>query len=279
MKTNQEARIQAALAELISYKNELQKRPNISATAEKHDVAQKTLSDHWRKYQSSFQLDRRPNAALSDQQEQALVSWLQLQARRGLHINYSVLKQYAERLRDTELPAKGLLLGKNWPTGFVKRHKSALKSIYGDHMDSRRQKAVNKEDIKEFFYRLELHIKENNIATENLYNFDEKGFLIGVSGRTRFITTAEIQPNQKRKRQSGNRENITAIIAVCADGSPLPTALIYKGLHHQEDWYNDVDPVDGTLFGCSETGWTNNKFGLQWIRFFDNCTAAKAAER
>lgn len=60
---------------------------------------------------------------------------------------------------------------------------------------------------------------------------DEKGFLIGFSRTKKRIVGIE---GLRSKRitgasQDGNREFITLIASICADGSALPPALVYQG--------------------------------------------------
>ena len=63
-----------------------------------------------------------------------------------------------------------------------------------------------------------------------MYNVDEKDFLISFSCTKKRIILLE---SLKEKRitstsQDGNREFITLIVSICADGSHLPPVLIYK---------------------------------------------------
>ena len=64
-----------------------------------------------------------------------------------------------------------------------------------------------------------------------MYNVDEKDFLIDFSRTKKRIILLE---SLKEKRitgtsQDGNREFITLITSICANGSYLSPALIYKG--------------------------------------------------
>lgn len=144
-------------------------------------------------------------------------------------------------------------------------------------MDGIRQTAVSREGVQHFFNNLEAEIKEHDIKAQNIYNFDEKGFLIGIGKRARVIATAAEQPNKNKRRQDGNRESVTIIVAISADGSHFSPTIIYKGLPHQEDWYNEVSADDNMLLGHSEKGWTNNKLGRQWLDQFHRHTEEKAA--
>ena len=69
-----------------------------------------------------------------------------------------------------------------------------------------------------------------DIQPSNMYNMDEKGFLIGVMKKSkRIFTKSAYSPKQLLGHvQDGNREWITVLATICADGSWLPPGLIYK---------------------------------------------------
>jgi DDE superfamily endonuclease len=80
--------------------------------------------------------------------------------------------------------------------------------------------------------------------------------------------------------QDGNRENITLMATIYADGSRIPPALIYQseaGLI-QDTWLDDFDEnKEITYFAVTQKGWTNENAGLYWLEHvFDRHTKAKA---
>jgi hypothetical protein len=64
-----------------------------------------------------------------------------------------------------------------------------------------------------------------------MYNWDEKGFLIRIARTLKRIITKELYNNRKIKgvAQDGSREFISLLVSICADGTAIPLALIYKG--------------------------------------------------
>ena len=75
---------------------------------------------------------------------------------------------------------------------------------------------------------------------------DEKGFLIGVLHKMRQVYSRK---EMKKKRllgasQNGNRDWITLLGAVCADGTALPPALIYGASsgNIQDTWLEEYNP-------------------------------------
>jgi hypothetical protein len=74
-------------------------------------------------------------------------------------------------------------------------------------------------------------IEKHRITADNLYNFDEKGFLIGL-GQTlkRIMTLAALKSGQVTKsKQDGSREFISILAYVLAIGKVIPSLLLYCG--------------------------------------------------
>jgi DMSO/TMAO reductase YedYZ molybdopterin-dependent catalytic subunit len=40
-------------------------------------------------------------------------------------------------------------------------------------------------------------------------------------------------------RRDGNRENITVVVTMCADGEEIPPTIIYKGQSFTTNWHLD----------------------------------------
>jgi hypothetical protein len=69
-----------------------------------------------------------------------------------------------------------------------------------------------------------------DIRPENTYNMDEKGFFVGITTRSKRVFS---KASYRRKEvtsalQDGNREWITLLACICADGSALSPSIIYE---------------------------------------------------
>ena len=118
-----------------------------------------------------------------------------------------------------------------------------------------------------------------------MYNVDEKDFLIDFSRTKKRIILFE---SLKEKRitstsQDGNREFITLITSICADGSHLPSALIYKSESYdlQDIWLDEFDDsTHHAFFACSKNDWSDDTLGLNWLQnVFDRTTKGKTSVR
>jgi hypothetical protein len=107
------------------------------------------------------------------------------------------------------------------------------------------------------------------VFDENVYNFDETGFLMGVAGTSKVVTSSDtighavvIQP--------GNRDWVTATECVNALGWSLPPFLILSGKLHQAGWYDGLER--DWVLAVSDNGWTTDQLGFDWIKHFNRHT-------
>jgi hypothetical protein len=98
-----------------------------------------------------------------------------------------------------------------------------------------------------------------SITAENIYNMDEKGFIIGQIQKSRRIFTKASYGDKKTAMagQDGSRELISTLVTICADGSVLSLAVIYKAVSGdiQDSWLDGFEPDQHScLFAASLNG-------------------------
>jgi hypothetical protein len=81
------------------------------------------------------------------------------------------------------------LPGPHWASCWVKAHNDQLRSGYLSSIDSARKKADLALYYSLYFELLARKLTEYNIQPQNMYNVDEKGFLIGYLQKTKRIFT------------------------------------------------------------------------------------------
>jgi hypothetical protein len=96
---------------------------------------------------------------------------------------------------------------------------------------------------------------------------DEKGFMIGVTGRSKRVFDKLLfrQRQFKQSLHDGNREWVTLLATICADGSHLPPGIIFPatGRAVQASWVHSINPGKQSIhFTTSPNGWTDNDVGL-----------------
>jgi hypothetical protein len=211
-----------------------------------------------------------------------------------LHIIVSVMDQTAYVLCEWCLPPTPAMVrtwaslicgsepGKNWSADFKRRHESILDCRYLNTLDLERHKAESEPSFRQYFSILREKMDHYSIQPQNCYNMDEKGFLIGHLQKVQRIFPKALMKQQKLlgAGQDGSRECITLIATICADGSSLPPALIYKAVSGdlQDTWLQDYIAHERPCwFASSPNGWTSDELGLSWLQsLFDTQTIDKA---
>jgi hypothetical protein len=112
-------------------------------------------------------------------------------------------------------------------------------------------------------------MEDYNITADNLCNWEEKGFLIGLAQKLKRIMTKKIYDSGEIKgaKQDGSREFISLLVSICTDGTKIPPAFIYKGKSEdlQNTWLDDLNEKGGAFFASSANGWSSNAFGLAYL--------------
>jgi hypothetical protein len=131
--------------------------------------------------------------------------------------------------------------------------------------------------IQAWFRRVQAIIAEYGVLEEDIYNFDETGFQIGVIATAKVVTAAD-RMGRPRSTQLDNREWVTVIETINAKGTAIPPLLIFEAIMHQETWYKFL-PSEWAIT-VSENGWTNNEIGLYWLKtIFDKYTRGRTVGR
>ena len=164
----------------------------------------------------------------------------------------------------------GLALGRAWLESFYQRHPE-IKTRYTKPLDYVRAcKGDNYLIVKMFFTLYYTIVDEYGVETEHVYNMDEIGFMMGFAASAKVI---EIVRNPRKDTgvlyhlQDGNREMVTVIECICADGSSVSPTIIYRSVGDVEKtWFETPQGFpEGALYGRSPNGWTSNLIGLEWL--------------
>jgi hypothetical protein len=107
-------------------------------------------------------------------------------------------------------------------------------------------KLISEARYKLCFDLVHSKMEEYNVLPENIHNTDEKGFMIGQTGRSKRVFGRETWEMRRKTEvlQDGSRERITVLACVGVDGDALPPGLIFQGVNGvvQLNWVQDIKP-------------------------------------
>ncbi|KAF8236324.1 DDE-domain-containing protein, partial [Tricholoma matsutake] len=137
-----------------------------------------------------------------------------------------------------------------------------LKVKWSSTLEKCHAASLNPTLVNEFYDLLEEMINTYHIPAENIYNMDEKGIQLGIGQKVK----AFIDRDQKDvySIQDGNRELVTVIETVSADGLCLQPSVIFQGKHRDLEWGRN-NPFNASI-SHSLKGWTDQELGEMWIK-------------
>jgi hypothetical protein len=231
-----------------------------------YSVSQSTLSD--RLAGKLSREDSTPNSMkLLVTEEQTIVNYILDLDARGYPLHLPAIKDLADSLlaarhRDP--------VGPNWPRAFIKR-RPELKMKFNRKYDYRRALCEDPELVQGWFRLVQNTKAKYGIQDNDMYNFDETGFMMGMHNSSAVVTASERRLKPKSLQQ-GNKEWVTSVVCVSAAGWAIPPFIIFQGKHHLSAWYKEDSLPKDWVIGVSENGWTTNELGLKWLEHFDRHT-------
>jgi hypothetical protein len=151
-------------------------------------------------------------------------------------------------------------------------------------LDSNRFRADSYNKYKLYFNPLHEKMQEYEVEAGNVYNVNEKDFMLGTIGRSKRVFSRQSWEAKSTRQavQDGSRECIIVSGCCCADGSVLDPALIYQGTKEiQSSWVREIEAEEHPVFvRHSPSVWTNNELRIAWLKqVFDRKTEKKARRR
>ena len=232
-----EIRVETALLELRQQDHiPEESQRSLRDIANSHGVPKSTL---WRRSHGgqSIQNFNATKQKLTPEEEHVLVQFILESADRGFPLNHSTIRSYADAIIKSRMGEDAEGCGQYWIPAFLDRHRNSLQSHWSKPLDTQRAKSLNPEAVRSWFEIVKTSILDAGILPGNIYAMDESGFPPGLLGRGRVVGArgTKIQHQQG----SANRENVTALVTICADGTSVMPMIIFKGKNFMEKWNNN----------------------------------------
>jgi hypothetical protein len=180
---------------------------------------------------------------LSPTEEDVLVEFVLESAARGFPKRHREIRHYANVVRQSRLGTDCKPVSEFWIFKFLDRHHDRLATHWSKPLDMQRARSLNPEAVKSWYDIIEKFIVKLGIKPENIYGMDESGFPTAYGGKDRVVGARGTKT--QHKQGGADRENITAVVTICADGSSIRPLLIFKGKNIKESWIagNDVNAL------------------------------------
>ena len=248
---------------LLEALEDLKKDPTLSIAkaAGRRGVPATTVRDRKNKGAQNSRAAHQHECHLSPAQEDALVKWALFQDDMGIPPRQELLKEKAEAILHTTNP--DINIGKHWIERFMKRHKE-LQMKFTQRLDRQRAAAGNPKIMEKHFSIFKKAVGDYKVIIDNIWNMDEKGFLMGLATKAKVICRRGRR--NPRYTCDGSRELITVLECVSAGGRLLPPMIVTKGAHHYSGNHIRGQGTPVSVYAHSPKGWTTNELGLLWLQ-------------
>jgi hypothetical protein len=221
MPLSQENRVQMALSASISKKKKFdQKRELLRYFASlKHLLRRLKGIKPWSKTRAN-------GLKLYSIEEEVLLKRLLKADKQGFPIQPEFLRGMAQILLRERLQDHTTSLGINWAYKFTKRHPE-IRTRYTRRMTYQRARQEDSKVIISWFQIIYAAIQEHSIHEDDIWNFDETGFIMGLCSTSKVVTAVDRSVRPRRVIQ-GNREWVTIIETISSKGIHVPRIIILK---------------------------------------------------
>jgi hypothetical protein len=185
---------------------------SLQRAAAAFNIKHQRLSDWLRGITSRSQT--RPNCLkLTTTKEQTIVQYILDLDARGFAPWLCEVADMADKLLGVR---GGKLVSKHWAERFITRS-DELKMAFNRAKDRQRILQEDPEVIGAWFKLVEDTKAKYGVLNDDVHNFDETGFQMGVIGSMKVVTGAE-RRTRPELIQPGDREWVTVIQSICAAG-------------------------------------------------------------
>jgi hypothetical protein len=170
---------------------------------------------------------------LNNVEELTLVALVQTLAARAFPLGRRRIMRYAleiARIRHPNLEK----ISESWFRRFQSRHPQKLKAAWSKSLNTSRAAAVNPTTIAHYFQLLKVTLEQYNFTPKEIYGFDESGFPFGGDGVNERVYGGG--RSVQHKQDEGNKENVSVMVTICADGTYTTPTAIFKAVHYNSAW-------------------------------------------
>jgi len=181
-------------------------------------------------------------------------------------IAFSVTRQRPAAERPLKPP------GRNWTKALENRHLE-LRARRLKALDWNRHEKNTYRKITRWFEVIARVLQDPAIEPKNVFNMDETGVMLSMPGSVKVLVGKDDTRDYRGARIK--RTTVTAIECISADGRYLNPMIIWPATTHRSNW--TTFPTPGWQYACSESGYTDSKISLEWLkRIFDPETREQA---
>lgn len=176
---------------------------------------------------------------LTPAEERMLVDFILESADRGCPPTPAEVKRATTEIISSRTPegAEPKKPGVNWVARFLDRHRDELQTHWSRPLDTVRARSLNPKVVGHWFQHVVGKQYHGKFKPEHTYGTDESGCPPQATVAQHVIGRRGTKV--QHKQGTANRENVTVLVTICADGSVLQPLIIFKGKNFRKAWNRD----------------------------------------
>jgi DDE superfamily endonuclease len=165
--------------------------------------------------------------------------------------------------------------GRNWTKALEKRHPELIaRKVKALNWNRHEKNTYGK--ITHWFEMIRDVLQDPAVLAENVYNMDETGVMLSMPGSVKVLVSKHDMRDYRDARVK--RTTVTAIECISGDGRYLNPMIIWPASTHRSNW--TTFPTPGWQYACSDSGYTDSKISLEWLkRIFNPETKERANKK
>jgi hypothetical protein len=145
-------------------------------------------------------------------------------------------------------------------------------------LENERRWAHNIQSIERWFYSLRQAVYDFGILDEDIWNYDETGFQVGIGGKETILCTK--YSNKRRFHgNSNNRDRVSLGEFIRAKEETIEPFVIVKDKIHLEKYFFPGGFSSATAVAHTETGYFTTEQMIPLLEHFERQTAKRTADR
>ncbi|KAJ6436237.1 restless-like transposase [Purpureocillium lavendulum] len=211
---------------------------------------------------------------LSPSEDKAILIWAHRQVQCGHHILIRRLRHHVNAV--LEASGRRDEVTERWCSRYMRKHRNLFHRRKAATQDAKRKAVEDRVTISSWFDGWSKYHSQSNIRKENIWNFDETGFMVGYLQRGGFVWTFT-DVDRPILCDSHDRVSVTTIETISAAGETIPPFIILPGVNIPGKWLaNDLE--GGAMLATSEKGYISDRIALEWLQHFEKKTRPLDAE-
>lgn len=158
-------------------------------------------------------------------------------------------------------------VGHNWVYRYMQRLPPHIPYFKPKMAEKVRLDSENYGPLLLWFNNLRTLFEKHKFLPHEIFNWDETGYQIGQGKRQKVFTPSVHYTNPT----GGQKESITGIEYVPADGWVMLLWFLPKGTTHIEEWYTKIKTPHFRI-KPTPNGWINDETAYEWLCSFHEAT-------